>query len=104
MLTRAALRAADDKAAFSVDKEGMQEQAELIGGGLAARGAVGGEMGLPGFDVIFRAAAPAVNVLVDRLRSAACEIGDDEPGVGSLFARFDARNNTFDATPTAAPS
>jgi len=27
---------------------GMQEQAELIGGGLAARRAVGGEMGLPG--------------------------------------------------------
>ena len=99
MLTRAALRAADDKAAFSVDKKGMQEQAELIGGGLAARGAVGGEMGFPGFDVIFRAAAPAVNVLVDRL-SAAYKIGDDEPGVGSLFARFDARNNTFDATPT----
>ena len=48
---------------------GMQEQAELIGGRLAAGRAVGGEMGLPGFDVIFCAAAPAINVLVDRLRS-----------------------------------
>ena len=43
----------------------MQEQAELIGGRLAAGRAVGGEMGLPGFDVIFRAAAPAINVLVE---------------------------------------
>ena len=39
---------------------GMQEQAELIGGRLAAGRAVGGEMGLPGFDVICRAAAPAI--------------------------------------------
>ena len=60
------------------------------------------EMGLPGFDVIFRAAAPAINVLVERLRLAACEISDDEPGVGSLFARFDACNNTFDAAPTCS--
>jgi hypothetical protein len=57
-------------------------------------------MSFPGFDVIFCAAAPAINVLVDRLRPAACEIGDDEPGVGSLFARFDARNDAFDAAPT----
>ena len=78
----------------------MQEQAELIGGRLGAGRAVGGEMGLPGFDVIFRAAAPAINVLVDRLRPAACEIGDDKPGVGSLFARFDARNGALDAAPT----
>jgi hypothetical protein len=50
--------------------------------------------------VIFRAAAPAINVLVERVRSAACEIGDDEPGVGSPVARFDARNDAFDAAPT----
>src|SRR5512144_2197249 len=78
----------------------MQEQAELIGGGLAAGGAVGGEMGLPGFDVVFRAAAPAINVLVESLRPAAFEIGHDEPGVGSLFACFDACNDAFDAAPT----
>ena len=62
----------------------MQEQAELIGGGFAAGCAVGGEMGLPGVDVIFRAAAPAINVFVKPLRPAACEIGDDEPGVDPL--------------------
>ena len=78
----------------------MQEQAGLIGGGLAAGRAVGGEMGLPGFDVIFRATAPAINLLVERLRPAACEIGDNEPGVGSFFARFDTRNDAFDAAPT----
>jgi hypothetical protein len=58
------------------------------------------EMGLPGFDVIFRAAASAINVLVERLRLAAREISDDEPPIGPFFARFDACNNTFDAAPT----
>jgi hypothetical protein len=35
---------------LSVSGAGVQEQAELIGGGLGARGAVGGEMGFPGLD------------------------------------------------------
>src|SRR6516164_6018028 len=78
----------------------MQEQAELIGGRFAAGRAVGGEMGFPGFDVIFGAAASAIDVLVKDLRPAAFEIGDDKPGVGSLFARFDARNDALDAAPT----
>ena len=50
--------------------------------------------------MIFSAAAPAIDVLVKDLWPAAGEIGDDEPGVGSVFARFDAGNNTFDAAPT----
>jgi hypothetical protein len=61
----------------------MQEQAELIGGGFAAGCAVGGEMGLPGFDVIFRSAAPAINVFVKSLRPAACEITE-----AHLYPRF----------------
>ena len=44
---------------------GVQEQPELVGGGLGARGAVGGQMRLPGLDVVFRLAAPAVDILVE---------------------------------------
>src|SRR5271166_4010949 len=78
----------------------MQEQAELIGGRFAAGRAVGGEMGFPGFDVTFRAAAPAIDVLVKDLRPAAFEIGYDEPCIGSVFTRFDARDDALDAAPT----
>jgi len=43
---------------------GVQEQAELVGFGLVAGGAVGGKVGLPGFDVVLglttRAVAPFV--------------------------------------------
>lgn len=46
---------------------GMQEQPELVGRPSCAGGAVGGEMRLPRLDVVLGNAAPAVDILVERL-------------------------------------
>jgi len=69
---------------------GVQYQAELVGGGAAARSPVGGEMALPRLDVAFGLAAPAVEILVDRARRSGSEVGDDEARVGVLRADLDA--------------
>ena len=60
----------------------MQEQPELVGRGLGARGAVGRQMRLPGLDMVFRLAAPAVDILVKYTGVADLQIGDDEACVG----------------------
>src|SRR5208283_4451680 len=54
---------------------------------------------LPGFDVVFGLAAPAIDVFVKPARVAAPEIGDDEAGVGAVFANFDASGDPLDAAP-----
>jgi hypothetical protein len=79
----------------------MQKQPELISGGLGARGAVGGEMGFPGLDVVLSLSAPAVEVLVEGT-SAAVEAWDngfidhvDQPiEIAASFdlSRFDYRH------------
>ncbi len=79
----------------------MQEQAELVGGGLGARGAVGGEVGLPGLDVVFRLAAPAIELLVQRSAAAVAEIGDDEAAIGALVTGLDAGDDAADPAPAA---
>ncbi len=56
----------------------MQEQSELVGCRLGARCSVGGQMRLPGLDVVLGRATPAVEVRVERLGPAAGEIGEDE--------------------------
>ena len=66
----------------------VEEQAELVGGCPGAGSAVSGEMTLPGLDMIFGNAAPAIDMLVQRFRSAAGKVGDDEPGIGPLLADF----------------
>ena len=50
---------------------GVKEEAELVGRGLMTGGAVGGEMVLPGLDVVLRLAARTVEPLVERLGAAA---------------------------------
>jgi hypothetical protein len=62
-------------------RAGVQEQPELVGGGLGTRGAVGGEVGFPGLDVVLGLAAPAVEVLVEGSAAAVGEVGDDEAGI-----------------------
>src|ERR1700677_3370042 len=57
-------------------------------------------MRLPGFDMIFGLAAPAIDFLVERARIALLEIGDDEARVGALRANFDAGDDALDAAPT----
>ncbi len=65
----------------------MQEETELVGLGLVAGGAVGGEVVLPRLDVVLGLAARAIKPLVELLGAATGKIGDDKAGVGSLAAR-----------------
>ena len=56
----------------------VQEQPQLVGGGLRARRAVGRQVGLPGFDMVLGLAAPAVHVLIEPAGVALFQIGDDK--------------------------
>src|SRR4249919_61110 len=56
-------------------------------------------MGFPGPDVVFRLAAPAVEVLVQRAAVAVAEVGDDEAGVGAVAAGLDAGDDAADPAP-----
>src|SRR5450759_4883894 len=60
-------------------------------------------MRLPGLDVIFSLAAPAVDILIEHTGVAGVEIGDDEACVGSVRAGFDAGDDAFDAAPARGP-
>src|ERR1019366_6860906 len=60
-------------------------------------------MRLPGFDVVLRLAAPAVDVLVEPAGVALFQIGDDEARVRPLRADLDAGDDAFDAAPTRRP-
>src|SRR5208337_4794615 len=57
-------------------------------------------MRLPGFDVVFGLSAPAIDVFVEHASVAFVQIGDDEAGVGSFLADFDASDDPLDAAPT----
>ena len=81
----------------------VKEQAELVGDGPGAGGAVGSQMGLPGLDVVLGRAAPAVDLLVESL-GAAEEISDDEARVGALMACLHAGNDALVRLQLAAPS
>ena len=71
-------------------RSGVQEQPQLVGRGFGARGAVRRQMRLPGFDVIFGLATPAVDILIEHARIAGVEIGGDEACVGPVRTGFDA--------------
>src|SRR4249920_39292 len=77
----------------------MEKQAQLVGGGAGAGGAVGGEMGLPGLDMVLGLAASAIDALVERLARADGEAGDDEARVAALRSGFDAGDDAFHPAP-----
>ena len=81
----------------------MQEQAHLIGAGPRARGAIGGEMGLPRLDVIFSLAARAVDVLVQGAWRSGFQVGDDEASIHAQWSGLDARDDSLDAIPACRP-
>jgi hypothetical protein len=56
---------------------GVEQQAELVGGRLAARGAVGGEVELVRLDQVLGLPACAIDLVVERLGQAR-QVGDDE--------------------------
>src|SRR5712675_3448947 len=70
-------------------RSGVKKQAELVGRGLMAGGAVGGEMVLPRLDVVLRLTARAVEPLIERLGAAVLEVGDDKAGIASLGPGLD---------------
>jgi len=81
----------------------VQEQPELVRRSLRARGAVGRQMRLPRFDVVFGLAAPAIDILVKDTGVARFQIGDDKACVGPFRADFDACDDPLDAAPARGP-
>ena len=77
----------------------MQEQPELVGGGAAARSAIGGEMGFPRLDVVLGLAAGTVDAFVQCLAGPTGQAGDDEAGVAAAGAGLDAGDDTLDPAP-----
>src|SRR6476646_10995563 len=82
----------------------MQEQPKLVGCRPGAGRAIRRQMGLPGLDMVFDLAAPAIEILVEPASVAFAQIGDDEAGVRSFRARFDAGDDPLDPAPACAPS
>src|ERR1019366_876524 len=60
-------------------------------------------MRLPGLDVIFGLAAPAIDILIKHARIAGVEIGDDEACVGPFRAGLDTGDDPFDTAPACGP-
>src|ERR1039458_3927252 len=60
-------------------------------------------MRLPGLDVIFGLAAPAVDILIEHARIAGVEISDDEACVGPVRAGLDTGYDPLDAAPACGP-
>src|SRR5512144_1732874 len=56
-------------------------------------------MSFPGLDVVFRLAAPAVELLVQRSATAMAEVGDDEAGIGAVGTGLDAGDDAADPAP-----
>src|ERR1700688_3525438 len=77
----------------------MQEQPKLVGCRLGAGRTIRRQMGLPGLDMVFSLAAPAIEILVEPASVAFAQIGDDEAGVRSFRARFDAGDDPLDPAP-----
>src|SRR2546429_5962292 len=59
-------------------------------------------MCLPGLDVIFRLAAPAVDIFVEHARVADVKIGDDEACIGAFVSDLDTGDDLLDAAPTCS--
>ena len=51
--------------------------------------------------MVFRLAAPAVEVLVEGTAVAVAEVGDDEAGIGAVAAGLDAGDDAADPAPAA---
>jgi hypothetical protein len=75
-------------------------RAELIGGGAAERGAVGGKMALPGLNAVRGLAQPKIQVFVNCSRRSGGEVDDYEARVGSMEFGLDAGNDPLEAAST----
>src|SRR3981081_4933998 len=64
---------------------------------------VGRQMRLPGLDMVFRLAAPAVDILVKYTGVADLQVGDDEVCVGPFRAGLHTGDDPLDAAPAGGP-
>src|SRR5260370_26604845 len=71
---------------------GVDQQPELVGGGLGAGGAVGSKVEFVRLDQVLGLPSRAVDFLVKRLGQAA-QVGDNEAAVGALGTGLDAGND-----------
>ena len=78
----------------------MQHQAQLVGGSAAELGTVGGQVRVPGFDVVLGLAALAVMLFIQRAGAATGEVGDDKARVGALGAGLNAGGDALQAAAT----
>src|ERR1017187_7928333 len=60
-------------------------------------------MRLPGLDVVFGLAAPAVDILVEYTGVADLQVGEDEACVGPFRAGLDTGDDPLDAAPARGP-
>ena len=81
----------------------VQHEPHLIGAGLRAGRAVGGEMALPALDVVLGLAARGVELFVEMLAARAHQIGHDEAGVASQGAHLDPGNDATGLSTTTGP-
>ena len=51
--------------------------------------------------MVFRLAAPAIDVLIEGASVASGEIGDDVARIGAFLARLDASDDPLDAAPVS---
>src|SRR5881628_1563477 len=77
----------------------MQKQPELVGARLGAGRAIGRKVRLPGFDVVLRIAAPAIDVLIQHTRVSGRQARDDEAGVCPIGPSLDASDDPLNPAP-----
>src|ERR671913_231767 len=80
-------------------RAGMQKQPELVGGCLGAGGTIGSQVRLPRLDVMFRVAAPAIDVFIKDTSVSGRQARDDEAGVCSVGAGLNAGDDALDPAP-----
>src|SRR3954466_10482067 len=71
----------------------------LVGGCLSAGGPIGSKVRLPGFDVVLRLAAPAIDLFIKDTSVSGRQARDDEAGVGSVGAGLNAGDDPLDPAP-----
>src|SRR5688572_26478589 len=77
----------------------MQEEPELVSASPGAGGAVRGQMKFVGLQQVLHAAPLAVFALIEPLRPAVGEVGDDVAGIDPVRSGFDPGNDPALALP-----
>ena len=82
----------------------MQKEPDLVGAGSRAGGPIGGQVTLVGLQQVLHAASLAIFSLVEPLRPAVGQVGDDVAGVDPIGSGFDPGNDPALAFPGLGPA